>query len=150
MFKYAFDDLFNPLLKALHNLGGSSTIEELENEVAKIMNLNDEDLSEIHEGSRTKFSYRLAWARTYLKRAGIINNSERGVWSLTEEGIKTKIVNKNDIKDRVKNLFREIPTRDTKIEFMEPEREIGVEETSEMGWQEEMLKVLQEIPPDKF
>lgn len=30
--------------------------------------------------------YRLHWARSYLKGVGAINNSERGVWTLTDAG----------------------------------------------------------------
>lgn len=34
----------------------------------------------------TEIQYRLAWARTYLKGMGLLTNSERGVWSVTELG----------------------------------------------------------------
>lgn len=149
MFKYKFDDLFTPLLKALHNIGGSATIGELEDEVARIMNLSDEELSEIHVGSRTKFSYRLAWARTYLKRYGLLNNSERGVWSLTEAGVRTSTVDKEAVKEygRVWGKKEEVGGAEVKTVELEEELE---EETAEMSWQEEMLDVLQGIPPDKF
>ena len=30
--------------------------------------------------------YRLAWARTYLKGLGLLTNSQRGVWTVTEAG----------------------------------------------------------------
>jgi restriction system protein len=66
-----YDELFNPLLQALQVLGGSSSIQELEEAIAGLINLSDRDVSEIHRGNRTKFSYNLAWARTYLKRYGL-------------------------------------------------------------------------------
>ena len=28
----------------------------------------------------------MAWARSYLKKAGLLDNIEQGVWSLTERG----------------------------------------------------------------
>jgi restriction system protein len=34
----------------------------------------------------TGVQYRLAWARTYLKGMGLLTNSQRGVWSVTELG----------------------------------------------------------------
>lgn len=58
-----YDDLFNPLLHAIRELGGSASILEQEDEVAKILKLSEADLAEVHRGNRTKFSYRLAWAR---------------------------------------------------------------------------------------
>lgn len=78
-FKYKFDDLFNPTLSALKNLGGSGSISEIEEEVIQILNLDEEAINEIHRESTTKLSYRLAWARNYLKRYGLIENSSRGV-----------------------------------------------------------------------
>jgi len=87
-FKYKFDDLLNPTLKALKKLGGSGAVIEIEEEVAQILNLSEEAVNEIHRESRTKLSYRLAWARNYLKRYGLIDNSSRGVWALTEKARK--------------------------------------------------------------
>ena len=33
-FKYKYDDLFNPTLKALKNLGGSGSVSEIEEQIA--------------------------------------------------------------------------------------------------------------------
>ena len=33
-----------------------------------------------------QIQYHLAWVRTYLKKSGLAENTERGVWSLTEIG----------------------------------------------------------------
>ncbi len=83
-----YDDLFNPLLRAMHSLGGSASISEQEDNVASILNLSEKEIAEIHKGNRTKLSYRLAWARNYLKRFGVLYNSQRGVWALTSKGQK--------------------------------------------------------------
>lgn len=92
-----FDDLYNPLLKALQQLGGSATIDKIENQVATILVLSQEDRNQIHRGNRTKLDYRLAWASNYLKRYGLIDKSKRGVWSLTEQGKITKEVDKDEV-----------------------------------------------------
>src|SRR6266404_8711185 len=81
-----YDGLFNPLLRALRELGGSASIAEQESAVARILKLTPEEEAEIHRGNRTKLSYRLAWARNYLKRFGLLENSTRGVWALTPKG----------------------------------------------------------------
>lgn len=60
-----YDRLFQPLLEALHLLGGSASISEQEDKVAELLKLSDADIAEIHRGNRTKFSYRLAWARNF-------------------------------------------------------------------------------------
>ena len=74
-FKYKFDDLFNPTLKALKRLGGSGAVSEIEEEVTQLLDLSEEAVNEIHRESTTKLTYQLAWARNYLKQYGLIENS---------------------------------------------------------------------------
>ena len=77
-----FDRLMNPLIKALKELGGSGTIEEIDGKVAELAGLSDGQLEVLHnpdKGSQTEVEYRLAWTRTYLKKYGILENSSRGV-----------------------------------------------------------------------
>lgn len=152
LFKYKYDDLFNPLLTALHNLGGSASVEELEEQVATILNLTDEQVNEIHRGNTSKLTYRLAWARNYLKRYGLLENSSRGVWALTEEGLKTKTVDKEVVKrkvvadDRQERLSK---NKKTKTEDHTDEEDES-EEIQKFTWQEEIIEELQSIPPSAF
>lgn len=136
-----FDALLEPLFKAMHELGGSASIEEQEERVAELLGLSDDDLAEVHRGNRTKFSYRLAWARTYLKRYGVIANSERGVWSLTPEGQKLSEVKKEAIKKHVQNIDRK-----ERIKKKDDEPE----ELEEIQWQEQALQTIKGISPDAF
>lgn len=79
---------FNPILKALGGLGGSGSIEEINTKATESLNFTNEALEKLHDsetGNETEIEYRLAWARTYLKQYGLINNSKRGVWLLTEK-----------------------------------------------------------------
>jgi restriction system protein len=80
-----FDRLMNPLLRALQALGGSGSIEEIYDKVVELEQFPDSVLSQIHDpekSSQTEIGYRLAWARTYLKKYGLLENSVRGIWSL--------------------------------------------------------------------
>lgn len=67
-----------------------SSITEIDNAVAELINADTKRLEERQDKkrSRSKFSYRIAWCRTYLKSNGFINNETRGVWKLTEQGKK--------------------------------------------------------------
>jgi hypothetical protein len=85
----SFDKYFPPTVQSMKQRGGSATIEELEEDVAKIMKLTEPTLAIPHKtGTRSQFQYELAWVRTYLKKAGLADNSARGVWSLTDAGEK--------------------------------------------------------------
>lgn len=101
-----YDKLFQPLLDAIHSLGGSASVAEQEDRVAELLKLSEEAISEVHRGNRTKLSYRLAWARNYLKRFGILENSNRGIWSLTPIGQATKSVELEHVKKFVQSLDR--------------------------------------------
>lgn len=45
LFKYKYDDLFNPTLEAMHNLGGSGSVNEIEEQVSTLLKLNDEQVN---------------------------------------------------------------------------------------------------------
>lgn len=156
IFKYKHDDLFNPTLKALHNLGGSGSISEIEDEVASILNLSDEQVNEIHRGNTTKLTYRLAWAKNYLKHYGLLENSSRGVWSLTEEGIKTNSVDQLTVRRKVTSDIREKRLEQDKSkssnidELDENEEPDDNEEIEKLSWQEKVIEELQTITPSSF
>ncbi len=77
-------ELLNPTLNSLLKLGGSASIEELAEQVIEDLHPPQEIIQQVHgKGSQTEFEYRLAWARTNLKKFGLITNSARGVWSCT-------------------------------------------------------------------
>ncbi len=142
-----FDDLFNPVLQALRNLGGSSSIPELVDEVAKLLTLPDEDLQQQTAQGESTFAYRLAWARSYLKAYGLVENSERGIWSLTAQGRETPAVDAAEVKRFVRSR-RRVREPDAAAEAA------GVlapsEKEEETGWREELLALLNELEPSQF
>jgi restriction system protein len=149
-FKYKHDDLFNPTLKALKNLGGSGAISEIEEQVIEILQLSDDEVNEIHRESTTKLSYRLAWARNYLKRFGLIENSARGVWALTTTGQKTSEVDQNEVKKYVVKKDREERIqRQQKIKG-DPNLHESADEIEEFVWQDKLLETMKAIAPDQF
>jgi restriction system protein len=82
-----FDQLMNPLLQALQALGGSGSIEEIYDKVVDLEKFPDAVISQLHDpekSNQTEVAYRLAWARTYLKKFGVLENSARGIWSLNQ------------------------------------------------------------------
>ncbi len=104
-----FHELMNPLLKALHELGGSGSIEEISAKVSESLDLPEKVLSIPHDpdkSSLTEVEYRLAWARTYLKKFGLIDNSDRGVWVLVPEKREMTSVNPKEVVKAVRDKGR--------------------------------------------
>jgi restriction system protein len=107
-------EMMNPLIQALHQLGGSGTNDEIEATVAKIMNLSDEQLQLMHNPERnnqTAFSYRLAWTRTYLKKTNILENPKRGIWKIADGAEHIKQIDPKTVNRQVLQQDRE--ARDT-------------------------------------
>lgn len=134
-------ELINPVFQSLHSLGSSATISEIEEEVIKLLKLSNKDINEIFRKNVTKLSYRLAWARSYLKHYGLIDNSSRGVWILADEGKKIKSVNGEEIKKAVREEYKK-KRREEKGE--------AVNEIEEITWKEKLLEIIQNIKPEAF
>jgi restriction system protein len=152
LFKFKYDDLFNPTLNALHNLGGSASVAEMEEQIAILLNLTDGQINEIHRGNTSKLNYRLAWARNYLKHFGLLENSSRGIWALTEDGLKTKTVNKEVVKRKVL-VMNKRDAVDNDLSTSAKELNVEEQESEEIlkfTWQEEVINELQNITPSSF
>lgn len=104
-----YHELMNPLLKALHKLGGSGSIEEILSQVSDSLGLPEDVLSIPHNPDKScqpEPEYRLAWARTYLKKYGIIDNPERGIWVVPEKRGVTTVKPKDCGEGAVRDMAR--------------------------------------------
>lgn len=149
-----FDSLMNPLLKALSQLGGSGSIDEIYEKVAELENIDEEILSVPHnpeKSNQTEVAYRLAWARTYLRKYGFLENSSRRIWTLTQKAKEEKEVTPSNVLKYVRALDKKEPNQKKKkvganIELADNE---APEEAK--AWREELHHLLtQEISPDAF
>ncbi|SIS83168.1 restriction system protein [Alicyclobacillus vulcanalis] len=142
-----YHELFNPLLEAFRNLGGSARNDELLKEVISIMDLSDEVTSTPHkDGGISEVAYRLAWARTYLKKRGLIDNSSKGVWALTHEGTKTSHVDPSEVIAYVRRN-----TSSSKAGNMSPISENETQEVEdETSWKVDAMKILLSLSPSAF
>ena len=141
-----FDELLNPLLEALRNLGGSGSNAELVEAAGRIVGLTDAELDEQTPQGQPRFAYRLAWARSYLKSFGLITNSERGVWSLTQRGTETASVDPPEVK-RFVRARRQRPTNDATGEQAGDRAET---DAPDEAWRETLLELLLKLDPGKF
>ncbi len=140
-----FDALMNPVIQALKSLGGSGTIEEINNEVSEIAGLSDEQLEILHnpeKGGQTEVEYRLAWTRTYLKKYGVLENSSRGVWALTLKGRQLDRVNPKT----VRRFMQEQGRKDRVVSVEDELDEAG----TDAPWRDELLDTLLKIEPSAF
>lgn len=143
-----FDELMNPLLRALQMLGGSGSIEEIYVKTVEITGLSEDVLAQIHDpekGSQTEVAYRLAWARTYLRKYGLLENSSRGVWSLTEKAKSLERVDSSEVVRFVRALDKHEGPKKRPLD--ETTRELSEEER----WKDKLSALLtQKLDPGGF
>lgn len=81
-----FFEFFDAFLKAISD-GETHTSKEVREIIALDMNLSDSDRAErLPSGKQSTFDNRVAWARTYLDKAGLIETPSRGKYIITEKG----------------------------------------------------------------
>jgi restriction system protein len=139
-----YDALMNPVVQALKSLGGSGTIEEINNKVIEIAGFTDKQLEVLHnpeKGGMSEIEYRLAWSRTYLKKYGVLENSSRGVWALTPEGSKFDQVDGKEVARVVREQMAEA-RRAAEDKLEEPEEA--------ESWRDELLGALLKMEPPAF
>lgn len=149
-FNYKYDDLYNAVLNALHTLGGSASNSEIEDSVIEFLNLSDDEINDIHRGTVTKLTYRLAWARNYLKHYGLLMNSKRGIWALTSTGIDIKNVNKEEVNKKVKSYKKEQNKKDNSKPNLQINSNEEENDDNDLDWKEELLNTIKDISPDAF
>jgi restriction system protein len=153
-FSFAWDTV-----QVLHDLGGSGSIEEINEAVVKLRGLTEEQQAVPHpRGNRSEIEYRLAWARTLVKDLGLITNSQRGVWALTTAGQTATEADVDRLKKersrrraaehkKAKQAAVEAGLETTDVtEVIEPDDEDG----EETDWETELLDVLKAMDPYAF
>ncbi|WP_099241112.1 restriction endonuclease [Synechococcus sp. BDU 130192] len=142
-----FDALLVPTVQALQTLGGSGTIEEIYEQVIQLLNLPDQILEIIHGNtSQSEVEYRLAWSRTYLKKYGLLENSARGVWSLTSTTINPDNLDPREVVRFVRELDKknkasiDLPNQSTET----------TENLDESTWHQQLHEILLSLDPAAF
>lgn len=68
--------------------GKERDLKEIAEYCAKKFNLGDEDKREVLPSGQPTYLNRIGWARTYLKKAGLIDKTSRSVYVITDLGKK--------------------------------------------------------------
>ena len=147
-------ELLWPALCAVRELGHSAKLEEIDERVIETQGFNDDQLAVLHkDGPRNEIEYRLAWARTYLKGMGALDNPARGTWVTTDLG---KALVKTEIEPLRKNYLTQLAEARKKKAKAAQEAGADLElagdgaddETDD--WREELLQVLLKMNPTEF
>lgn len=149
----SFDELIIPTVKALVELGGSDSNEEINTKVYELHNISDEIINIPHgeNGTVSEVDYRLAWSKTYLKKFGLLENSSRGIWSLINTAVDISTLDSFEIVKYVReqdknNKQNKKMSKSSEDLIQETKNEVDYSEE----WKEQLLNILYNISPAAF
>lgn len=148
----AFTNWFGPLLNALRELGGSGRPKEVVEEIAKKEKIPDSQREEVMKSGILRFDNQVAWARQYLVWEGLLDNSKKGVWTLSSKGQNTFLTLEDSRKIFLKwvEIHQKAKKEKTpKAKIVEIQEE---EEPEELDHEitPTLLEVLQSVTPNGF
>ncbi len=147
-----FKTIMLPLLKFL-----SDKEEHIQKEavdvLAKQFNLTQEELNQLQPSGRNfLFANRVAWARFYMSKAGLVSSPQRGYWQITDKGLE--ILKSNPPKIDVNFLdkipgFKEIRTgkrgKEQETKSIITETQKTPEELIDAGYQEIRQSLIEDL-----
>lgn len=159
------EDLYVPTIKALRDLGGSASIEEIQDRLTDVQGYSQDQLDQCYLTSGAQIlPDRMSWARSYLKIAGFAASGGRGIWVLTDEGrlaletmndaaLRRAVIDAGNAHNVLLNarkkqqaaLTAKTPDRPTDT-LTSPEEG----DTDEAEWTESLLAVLRAMDPAAF
>ncbi|WP_343312641.1 restriction endonuclease [Brucella sp. BE17] len=150
------------VVEALKSLGGSASIQELDEQVVELEAISEDEQSlMMPNGQYRRLNYYLAWARTYLKRGKALENSSRGVWALTELGekittlVQTQQIHKQvNAEERERARLKRLADKDKNGAVLAAPATMDIstdiDEIVDADWRAELLNALLKIEPEAF
>lgn len=147
----------NPILDVLRELGGSGNSREVIDLVVQKLNIPEKELEEKIKSGVSRVENQIAWTRMYLVKAGFLDSSKRGVWTLTDKGLKTKLTS-----DEIFHMFKTIHSsylenskhdkeeKQTDKTLQKIEQSIEEENDLNDNYKIELLSILKKLPPYGF
>ena len=99
------------------------------------------------DGPQTEVDYRAGWARTHLKRIGAIDNTARGVWTITDRG--RDVQSEEQARELVDKDWADRQQTKKARDRKTPEPET-TDADDNRDWEDAILDILRGMAPDAF
>lgn len=150
-----------PTLQAIIDLGDSGSNQEIDEKAIELAKYSDDQLRVLHgNGPKSEIRYRMAWARTCLRAVDAVENSARGIWSITDYGRSLVESDMDGIAARVRVQWAEksrrsrpgVPKRKMAVDVADsPVADTRILTSNEFEeWRDTLLEVVQSMAPASF
>ena len=138
---------------ALRELGGSGHVEEIADKAIEIGGFTEEQQAVLMPNGRsTALRYKVQWTLSALKAVGMLENSARGVWSLTDAGRQVNQEEIPAVRARIASYYRDRRRQRRQRAPDEPTDEQEHEDTGGDSdeWKDALLARLKAMDPSAF
>ena len=146
-----FIRFFKPILQILKDSGGSGTTSEVIDRAIELLQIPESEQEVTLKNGQSRVRNQVQWGRLYLVRAGYLDSSRRGVWSLTEKGSQTDLATFDPyhVFQIVQKEFQAEKKKKKEIEepFIDERDETSAEDAD---YKSELLAVIKSLPPSGF
>ncbi|MHB8986736.1 MAG: winged helix-turn-helix domain-containing protein, partial [Eubacteriales bacterium] len=146
-----YQTIMLPLLK-IAGYGKEHSLSEVIENLAQTFALSSEERKELlSSGRQAKFDNRVGWARTYMKKAGLLESTGRGKLRITDRGMEVlksnpTNINANFLKQYPEFLeFQNISKQDNKQSEKDEETDQTPEEILEQSYLALRTELAQEL-----
>lgn len=143
-----YHELMWPALQVTKALGGSATVSEMDEATVDAEGFSEEQQAVPHgDGRMSELKYRFHWARTHLKAINALENSARGVWTITDHG---RLLTEEQMQAETKAWRSEIRARRLAKQAAATDEQPEADEAAEVGWKDSLTSRLLQLSPDGF
>ena len=137
-----------PVLHTLQANGGAGNSSNIIEQLIESLGVTDSELEETTSNGQSRVRNQIQWARFYLFKAGLIDNAQRGIWRLTNEGLE-KLLSDDDVYSlfkRVQESVKKSPIIAPKKINLKFEETLTEEEEHSLG----LLNLIKSLPANGF
>ena len=146
-----YHELMKPTLIALDKIGGSASLNEINDAVIELAGLPAPALDVQYEsGAGAVLTDRLSWARSHLKEGGFLASGGRGIWLLTDEGRQAKDWPTDSLRRKVATAIKAKHGNRKKSLTVESDIPSGNPDAEFADWRDELLAKLRSMDPSAF
>lgn len=149
------------IIKALQDFGGPTKSSLVKEKASEYSFFTDSDRERKSPNGKSQLDFRLQWAMSNLKKAGLLHSPKRGIWDLTQLGKEVNL-NNFDVWDDVyaisTTLWEEARSQklaqkeqnQTSLTTQSVDEDTITDSDDAELWREQLLTKLQEMNPYKF
>jgi len=138
-----------PILSILQSNGGAGNSSSVIDQVVEDLKITEEELAETTSNGQSRIRNQIQWARFYLFKGGLIDNSQRGIWRLTREGLDAKL-SETDVFKIFKSVQDKSVKSKTNKEVSQSKTEFEDISTEDEEHSAELLNIIKNLTPSGF